>query len=48
MKTRVYKRSNLWWVSYYWPYSGILVAPYATWRSAMNEAAEVEKQREWM
>lgn len=47
-KTRVYRSGMVWVVSYYWPYSGIMVEFFPTWKEAMEEACGIEKNRAWV
>lgn len=47
-KTRVWRITRgMWMVSYSFPYSGVMHAPYETWEDAFAEAVRVEKAREW-
>lgn len=50
-KTRVWKdryRQQNWFVTYHYPYSGLLEVDYPTWQEAMDEAERVEKWREFL
>lgn len=44
-KTSVYKLWDEWVVSYYMPYSGLMLAAFDTWQEAMDEAWSVENHK---
>lgn len=47
-KTRVYKFGHGWRVSYYLPYSGLMLGDFSSWRSALDEAFAIEDMKAYI